>query len=121
MNTLKYSRGKNHHKTPTTDKREMTKEQNCVISCKAQAPSVNILICDTETLIFVIDFTRRLQLPPLRTVSYNGVRDVHERSLSFPVIINILSGDHVWSYVQDERAQHGGECSLITNYSSMYR
>lgn len=44
--------------------------------------------------------------------------DVYDQSLSFPVNINILSGDH---NVQGEREQYGGERSLITNYSSMYR
>lgn len=48
MDTLKYSMGKNHHKTPPTDKREITMEQNRVISGEASLTSVNILTYDTE-------------------------------------------------------------------------
>lgn len=45
---IQIQQGKNHHNTPTTDKCEMTKGQNRVISCKAQALSINILICDMK-------------------------------------------------------------------------
>lgn len=72
------SQGGSHHETPST-KCKMTKEQNCVISCKASAPSISII----KTL-------------------HTSVRDADERGLSFPVIINTLTGDRACGGVQDE-------------------
>lgn len=85
--------GKNHHKTPTTDKREMTKGWKLCdflqgLSSDHQRPRLwhrNVIVVDRL----------KTSTAPLSVFLMTERGTLHERGLGFPVIIDILSGDVV--------------------------
>lgn len=110
MNTLKHSRGKNHHKTPTTDKREMTKGLKTVWfprRLKLWPATSSVVTRETFSLWSVDD--KRLRL---RTEDFMWWSE--RRSPTRPRLFPWWSTS--CGHVCKTRVQYGGECSLITNY-----